>query len=178
MNLEEIVKNADIIVSATGKSELIADEWLNQEQVIIDIGIQIKDGKTIGDLDSNRIKEKIAHITPVPGGLPANCCGVNEKSHRPLFEKTMRDDSPRLEFPDDAELIFISDTFGPSSIVGTPTKLLAQLIARKSRQHFLYLATSLMAGLGKNTLTANLYLNLSQFCTKLAICPIYFMYRQ
>ena len=68
-NLEEIVKNSDMVVSATGKSELIADEWLNQEQVIIDIGIQIKDGKTIGDRDSNRIKEKVAHITPVPGGI-------------------------------------------------------------------------------------------------------------
>ena len=68
-NLQSIVSSADIIISATGQSDLITENWLNQNQIIIDIGIQIKDGKTIGDLDSSRLVQVVQHITPVPGGI-------------------------------------------------------------------------------------------------------------
>lgn len=69
-HLEHHVRMADIVVVATGKYALINTNWLHEKQVIIDVGMhRAPDGKVHGDIDFNSAKEKVAWITPVPGGV-------------------------------------------------------------------------------------------------------------
>lgn len=68
--LEKLIRMADIIITATGKYQLIDHLWLNEKQVVIDVGIHRgQDGTIHGDIDFNRAQEKVAWITPVPGGV-------------------------------------------------------------------------------------------------------------
>jgi methylenetetrahydrofolate dehydrogenase (NADP+)/methenyltetrahydrofolate cyclohydrolase len=70
-NLEEITKQSDIIVTAIGKPNFLSKKHLNEtgKQVLIDVGINRKDGKLCGDIDFEGTKNLVAAITPVPGGV-------------------------------------------------------------------------------------------------------------
>ncbi len=68
-NLEEFTKNADILVVAAGHKHLITKNMVKNDSVIIDVGINREDGKLYGDVDFDDVKEKVAYITPVPGGV-------------------------------------------------------------------------------------------------------------
>ncbi|KTC95536.1 bifunctional methylenetetrahydrofolate dehydrogenase/methenyltetrahydrofolate cyclohydrolase FolD [Legionella feeleii] len=69
-NLEQYVKIADLIVVAAGVLDVINVDWLNAQQVIIDVGIhRLTDGTIRGDVDFQRAKDRVAWITPVPGGV-------------------------------------------------------------------------------------------------------------
>ncbi len=62
-------KKADIIVSATGNKNLINKHNIKPKSVIIDVAI-IKDGDRIcGDVNFEDVKNKVSHISPVPGGV-------------------------------------------------------------------------------------------------------------
>ncbi len=75
-DLEQHVRMADILVVATGKSNLINPNWLQPQQVVIDIGMHRRpDGTVHGDVDFNLARKKVAWITPVPGGAgPMTIC--------------------------------------------------------------------------------------------------------
>lgn len=69
-DLEQHIRMADIGVSAAGSLNVISPEWLHKNQVIIDIGIhRLQDGSICGDVNFNEAKDKVAWITPVPGGI-------------------------------------------------------------------------------------------------------------
>ena len=69
-DLERYVRIADLIVVATGVKDVINVEWLNSEQVVIDVGMhRLANGKLRGDIDFERAKDRVAKITPVPGGV-------------------------------------------------------------------------------------------------------------
>ena len=68
-NLEWELKNADIVVAAVGKAEMIKGEMLDKNSVVIDVGTNFIDGKLLGDVDFNSAAEKVKAITPVPGGV-------------------------------------------------------------------------------------------------------------
>ncbi|HHF7347002.1 TPA: bifunctional methylenetetrahydrofolate dehydrogenase/methenyltetrahydrofolate cyclohydrolase FolD [Legionella feeleii] len=69
-NLEQYVKIADLIVVAAGVLDVINVDWLNAQQVIIDVGIhRLTDATIRGDVDFQRAKDRVAWITPVPGGV-------------------------------------------------------------------------------------------------------------
>lgn len=71
-NLALITKSADIVITATGKSRYLTTDFLRDDksQVIIDVGISKDDqGKTSGDVDFENVKDSVAAITPVPGGV-------------------------------------------------------------------------------------------------------------
>ena len=69
-NLEEELSRADVVVVAIGKPEFVKGEWLKSGAVVIDVGInRIEDGKLVGDVDFESVKEKASYITPVPGGV-------------------------------------------------------------------------------------------------------------
>ena len=68
-NLGEITKEADILISAAGKKGLITKEMVKEKAVVVDVGINIVDGKTYGDVDFESVKDKASYITPVPGGI-------------------------------------------------------------------------------------------------------------
>jgi 5,10-methylene-tetrahydrofolate dehydrogenase/methenyl tetrahydrofolate cyclohydrolase len=75
-NLEEKVKQADIVVAALGKAEYVRGEWLKPGAVVIDVGINSKDDPTkkrgyrlVGDANYEECAKVASAITPVPGGV-------------------------------------------------------------------------------------------------------------
>ena len=69
-NLEEKVRNADLIVVAVGKPKFIPGEWIKEGAIVIDVGInRLDNGKLVGDVDFDIAKERASFITPVPGGV-------------------------------------------------------------------------------------------------------------
>ncbi|MDD5070723.1 MAG: bifunctional 5,10-methylenetetrahydrofolate dehydrogenase/5,10-methenyltetrahydrofolate cyclohydrolase [Candidatus Omnitrophica bacterium] len=63
------VENSDIVISAVGVAQLIKADWLRNGAIVIDVGVGYKDGKMCGDVEYEKAKEKVAFITPVPGGV-------------------------------------------------------------------------------------------------------------
>ncbi|OGT58286.1 MAG: bifunctional methylenetetrahydrofolate dehydrogenase/methenyltetrahydrofolate cyclohydrolase [Gammaproteobacteria bacterium RIFCSPHIGHO2_12_FULL_43_28] len=69
-DLAHYVKQADILVSAVGKPNLIKGEWIKPGATVIDVGInRLPDGTLTGDVEFTIAKERAAWITPVPGGV-------------------------------------------------------------------------------------------------------------
>lgn len=69
-NLQELVKDKDIIISCVGKKNLITSQGVKDNAILIDVGInRLEDGKIVGDFDFNSFKEKKVFITPVPKGV-------------------------------------------------------------------------------------------------------------
>ncbi len=73
-NLKEKCLNSDIIISATGVSNLITADMVHENSTVIDVGInRITDAegksKLVGDVDFNPVMNKAKFITPVPGGV-------------------------------------------------------------------------------------------------------------
>ncbi|ABQ54700.1 TPA: bifunctional methylenetetrahydrofolate dehydrogenase/methenyltetrahydrofolate cyclohydrolase FolD [Legionella pneumophila] len=68
--LQKFVEIADFLIVATGKMDVIATDWLREHQVVIDVGMhRLPDGSIRGDIDFKKAVEKVAWITPVPGGV-------------------------------------------------------------------------------------------------------------
>lgn len=72
----ELVKKADILISAVGKAFLVKEHWIKEGAIVIDIGInsvqdkKYKSGyKLVGDVDFENVKKHTKMITPVPGGV-------------------------------------------------------------------------------------------------------------
>ncbi|MGO3617979.1 MAG: bifunctional methylenetetrahydrofolate dehydrogenase/methenyltetrahydrofolate cyclohydrolase [Lactobacillus helveticus] len=68
-NLGEITKKADVLVSATGQAFLVKADMVKDGAVVVDVGMNHVDGKLVGDVDFDNVKEKSSYITPVPGGV-------------------------------------------------------------------------------------------------------------
>lgn len=69
-NLKEVCQRADILVAAVGKPQLITADYIKEGAVVIDVGInRLPDGKLVGDVAFETVKEKASYITPVPGGV-------------------------------------------------------------------------------------------------------------
>lgn len=68
-NLASLTKRADVIVSATGEPCLIKADMVKDGVIVVDVGINRVNGKLVGDVDFDAVKEKASYITPVPGGV-------------------------------------------------------------------------------------------------------------
>lgn len=75
-NLEEVCRQADILVAAVGRAQMVKKSWLKPGAVVIDCGINVipdatkKSGtRLVGDVDFEECKEVASAITPVPGGV-------------------------------------------------------------------------------------------------------------
>ncbi|CUX97343.1 bifunctional methylenetetrahydrofolate dehydrogenase/methenyltetrahydrofolate cyclohydrolase FolD [Candidatus Hoaglandella endobia] len=69
-DLQQHIKNADLLVVAVGKAGFIPGKWLKYGAVVIDVGInRLANGKIVGDVDYTAAIERAAYITPVPGGV-------------------------------------------------------------------------------------------------------------
>lgn len=68
-NLDEKAKRADIIIAAVGKAKMVTADMVKEGAVIIDVGVNRVDGKLVGDVDFDAVKDKASYITPVPGGV-------------------------------------------------------------------------------------------------------------
>ena len=75
-NAEELMREADILVAAIGKPEMVNASMLKEGVAVIDVGINKKDDpsaprgyRLVGDVDFESAKEKAGWLTPVPGGV-------------------------------------------------------------------------------------------------------------
>ena len=74
-NIEDLTKQADIIISALGVPNFVNAEMIKDGAVIVDVGItRVADGsekgyKIVGDVDFENVSKKSSYITPVPGGV-------------------------------------------------------------------------------------------------------------
>ncbi len=69
-NPAEYVQQADILVSAVGKPNLIKGDWIKPGATVVDVGInRLADGSLTGDVEFDAAAKKAAWITPVPGGV-------------------------------------------------------------------------------------------------------------
>lgn len=69
-DLDKITKKADIVMTALGKAMFLDGKYFNEDSIIIDIGVSMdKDGNMSGDVDFEKVKDKVAMITPVPRGV-------------------------------------------------------------------------------------------------------------
>ncbi len=69
-NLEEMTKQADILVAAIGRAKFIGKEHIKEGAIIIDVGMNRDDNnKLCGDVDFDAVKDCVKAITPVPGGV-------------------------------------------------------------------------------------------------------------
>lgn len=64
------VANADLVVVAVGKANLVKGQWIKPGAIVIDVGINRRDdGKLIGDVEFDVALQRASWITPVPGGV-------------------------------------------------------------------------------------------------------------
>ncbi len=68
-DLASVCKEADILVAAVGRPNFVTADMVKEGAVVIDVGINRVDGKLVGDVDFNAVKDKCSAITPVPGGV-------------------------------------------------------------------------------------------------------------
>lgn len=68
-HLSSITKKADILVVAMGNPLFIDAAMVKKGATVIDVGINRVDGKLVGDVDFDSVKEQAGAITPVPGGV-------------------------------------------------------------------------------------------------------------
>jgi methylenetetrahydrofolate dehydrogenase (NADP+)/methenyltetrahydrofolate cyclohydrolase len=70
-NLKEVCKGADILVVAIGKPLFVDDSFIKEGAIVIDVGTSQFEGKITGDVDFDKVIDKAAFVTPVPGGVGA-----------------------------------------------------------------------------------------------------------
>lgn len=73
-DLPAVARQADVLVAAVGRAEMVKGDWVKPGAVVIDVGMNRVDlgggkSKLLGDVAYNEAKERAAAITPVPGGV-------------------------------------------------------------------------------------------------------------
>lgn len=68
-NIEEITRNADILILAIGKPKFVTANMVKEGAVVIDVGINRLETGIVGDVDFEEVSKKASYITPVPGGV-------------------------------------------------------------------------------------------------------------
>lgn len=87
-NLPEICQKADIVIAAIGKPKAVKADWIKENAIIIDVGInRLEDGKLCGDIDFDACFDKCAAITPVPKGVGPMTIAMLLENTVEAFEK-------------------------------------------------------------------------------------------
>ena len=69
-DIEDIIKDSDIVITAMGKPKFLKENMVKQGATVIDVGInRMENGKIVGDVDFEEVSKKTSYITPVPGGV-------------------------------------------------------------------------------------------------------------
>ncbi|NOZ70290.1 MAG: bifunctional methylenetetrahydrofolate dehydrogenase/methenyltetrahydrofolate cyclohydrolase FolD [Chloroflexi bacterium] len=75
-NLPDVVREADILIAAVGRAQMVKGDWIKPGAAVIDVGVNAIDDPTkkkgyrlVGDVDFEEAKEVAGYITPVPGGV-------------------------------------------------------------------------------------------------------------
>lgn len=80
-NLQEVCKNAEIVVFAAGKAGAFGKDYFSEGQVVIDVGTNTdKQGNLVGDVDFKAVESIARKLTPVPGGVGSVTTSVTLQS--------------------------------------------------------------------------------------------------
>jgi methylenetetrahydrofolate dehydrogenase (NADP+)/methenyltetrahydrofolate cyclohydrolase len=69
VDIPSIAKKADLLVSAVGKAGLVTCDYVNENAVVIDVGLSFENGVASGDVDFDSVSQKCSAVSPVPGGV-------------------------------------------------------------------------------------------------------------
>ncbi|MHA1608165.1 MAG: bifunctional methylenetetrahydrofolate dehydrogenase/methenyltetrahydrofolate cyclohydrolase FolD [Candidatus Freyarchaeota archaeon] len=90
VNLTDHTRSADILVVAVGKPMFITEDMVKDGAVVVDVGINRVEGRIVGDVDFERVKEKASAITPVPGGVGPMTVAMLLKNVLDAAKKSLR----------------------------------------------------------------------------------------
>ncbi len=68
-NLAEECRKADILIACAGVARMVKESFVHPDQIVIDVGINMENGKLCGDVDYENVAPVVKAITPVPGGV-------------------------------------------------------------------------------------------------------------
>jgi methylenetetrahydrofolate dehydrogenase (NADP+)/methenyltetrahydrofolate cyclohydrolase len=68
-DLAAVCREADILVAAVGRAEMVRGDWVKPGAVVIDVGTSRVEGKLVGDVAFDEVEQVASMITPVPGGV-------------------------------------------------------------------------------------------------------------
>ncbi len=69
VDLAKYTREADILIVSMGRPKAITADYVKEDAVVIDVGINDVNGKIVGDVDFDGVRPKASLITPVPGGV-------------------------------------------------------------------------------------------------------------
>lgn len=95
-NIKEKCLDADILISAVGKKDLIRGDMVQDGVIVIDAGVDFENKQMFGDVTIDEVKEKATYLTPTPGGvgpltvarLLLNTVVCAERIHHESYEHT------------------------------------------------------------------------------------------
>lgn len=92
-DLESLVRQADLLISAMGKRDIIQSQWIPEGCIVVDVGINRgEDGKIVGDIEFETAAERASWISPVPGG-------VGPMTRATLMQNTAEAAGLKIELP-------------------------------------------------------------------------------
>ena len=69
-HIEQVCQRADVVIAAMGQAKLVNEKWIKEGAVVIDVGVnRDSDGKLCGDVDLERVIDRVSRISPVPKGV-------------------------------------------------------------------------------------------------------------
>lgn len=83
-------RRADVLVCAVGKARFVTADMVKPGAVVIDVGINRVDGKVVGDVDFDAVREVAGWITPVPGGVGRMTITMLLRNTLDAAERTVR----------------------------------------------------------------------------------------
>ena len=90
-HLQEVCREADILVVAIGRPRFVTSDFVRQGAVVVDVGINKTNGGLCGDVDFASVKEVASAITPVPGGIgPMTIAMLLKNTLESCQRRTMR----------------------------------------------------------------------------------------
>ena len=71
-DLPGVCREAEILIAAVGRAEMVDERYVNQDQIILDVGVNLRaDGHMCGDVAFDKVEGQVKAISPVPGGVGA-----------------------------------------------------------------------------------------------------------
>ncbi len=67
--LQNHISRADVVIAAMGSPHAIKGQWIKQDSIVIDVGVNDLNGKIVGDVEFEEASRRASVITPVPGGV-------------------------------------------------------------------------------------------------------------
>jgi methylenetetrahydrofolate dehydrogenase (NADP+)/methenyltetrahydrofolate cyclohydrolase len=108
-DLESLVRQADLLVSAIGKREIIRSEWIPEGCIVVDVGItRTEAGRIAGDIEFETAASRASWISPVPGG-------VGPMTRATLMQNTAQAAGLEIELPAGKEMPSNRRPIGPSA---------------------------------------------------------------